>query len=544
MTTSTARATSESGRVEVDYDVIGVGAGFAGMYLVQSMRENGFSVHVFEALDEVGGTWYANRYPGCRCDVQSMEYSYSFDDELQQDWRWTEKFAPAGEILEYAKHVADRYDLKRDITFDTRVVAAVYDEAGNYWTVTTDKGHQFTSRFVVMTVGSLSEALLPQFPGIEKFSGQLIHTGAWPQGGVDLEGKRVAVIGTGSSGVQLIPEVAERAGHLTVLQRTPAYVLPARNVELSDEFVTDFRSRYGELRDKARNSRAGTLKFPSDDLGADVPEHERQRRMEEAWAIGGTELMQTFKDIGVNQETNDIVADFVKSKIRAAVSDRATADLLTSMTYPIGAKRIILGTDYYETYNRDNVELVDVSADPITAFTETGIETRNAHHEFDVVIFATGFDAVTGPISKIDVRGVGGAALVDEWAGGPRVYLGLGSHGFPNLFFSTGPGSPGVLANMVVAIEQHIDWITRTLTDMRERNQTRIEASETAQDEWIQQVADIANQTLAIKADSWYLGANVPGKPRVFMFYMGGFSTYRATCEKIRENGYEGFVIR
>jgi cation diffusion facilitator CzcD-associated flavoprotein CzcO len=527
----------------VDRDVVVVGAGFAGMYMLHKARQVGLEAHVFEAGSGVGGTWYWNRYPGARCDVESLEYSYGFDDELQQEWEWTERYAPQAEILRYAEHVADRYDLRRDITFDTRVTSATFDEATTTWTVRTDGGHEVTARFVVMATGCLSAANIPDIPGRDDFAGPTYHTGLWPHEGVDFTGQRVGVIGTGSSALQSIPIIAEQAGHLTVFQRTATYAVPAWNHRLDPDQVAKVKANYAELR--AANRRMPTafgawLDAPAS--GAlEVSPEERRARFEERWRQGGLPFLSAFNDLLLDPKANEEAAEFVRDKIRAVVKDpEMAAKLLPDQV--IGCKRLCVDIGYYETFNRPNVSLVDLRATPIERITPTGIATTAGEHELDSIVFATGFDAMTGALLRVDIRGRDGLALRDAWAAGPHTYLGLGVHGFPNLFLITGPGSPSVLTNMLESIQQHVEWIADCLTHLRDHGHATIEAELTAQESWVEYVNAVAGFTLFPTCNSWYLGANVPGKPRVFM-PLPGFGTYVEQCDQVAADGYPGFAL-
>jgi len=524
-------------------DVVIVGAGFAGMYMLHRMRRLGLSARVFEAASGVGGTWYWNRYPGARCDVESMQYSYSFSPELQQEWQWSELFASQPEILRYANHVADRLDLKRDIQFDTRVTDARFDEATHRWEIATDRGDRVSAQYCVMATGCLSTARMPDFPGLASFKGKTYHTGHWPHEGVDLSGQRVGVIGTGSSAIQAIPVMAEQAGELVVFQRTPNYSIPSRNGPMTAEYEDSWKSEYVERRGKARQMRGGILYDINEKSAIEVAEDERRREYEARWAAGGTAFMAAFSDLAVNKQSNDTAAEFVRERIREIVKDPATAELLAAKDYPIGTKRICVDTHYFETYNRENVSLVDVRGAPIAEITPDGLRTTEAEYQFDTIVFATGFDAMTGSVLKVDIRGRDGQSLRDSWEAGPRTYLGLMTAGFPNLFLITGPGSPSVLSNMIVSIEQHVDWVTDCIEHLGARGLDCIEATVEAQDAWVAHVNEVAYGTLYPSANSWYMGANIPGKPRVFMPYIGGVGAYRQKCDEIAENGYEGFEL-
>jgi cyclohexanone monooxygenase len=520
-----------------------VGAGFGGLYMLHRLRGLGIPARVFEAAGDVGGTWYWNRYPGARCDVESMQYSYSFSEELQQEWRWSERFASQPEILRYAQHIADRLDLRRDIQFNTRVTSAVFDEATRRWTVETDRGDRVSAQYCLMATGCLSAAKLPEIPGIEGFRGKTYHTGAWPHEGVDFTGQRVAVIGTGSSAIQSIPVIAEQARHLTVFQRTPNFSIPTRNKPMDAEYEGWWKGNYAEHRRKAREMRTGILYDINGRSALELTPEAREREYEKRWEVGGTAFMGAFVDLLTNKESNDTAAEFVRARIREMVRDPAVAERLCPTNHPIGTKRICVDSHYFETFNRDNVTLVDVKDSPIEAITPTGVRTRDAEHEVDSIVFATGFDAMTGTLQKIDIRGRGGLALAEKWAAGPRTYLGLMTAGFPNLFLITGPGSPSVLSNMIVSIEQHVDWLTRCLDTMQVRGLDGIEPTQEAEDAWVEHANEVAHRTLYPQANSWYMGANVPGKPRVFMPYVGGVGTYRQICDEIAAKGYEGFRL-
>jgi cyclohexanone monooxygenase len=528
---------------KVDVDIVVVGAGFAGLYLIHRARGEGLSVRVFEAGTDVGGTWYWNRYPGARCDVESVEYSYSFDDDLQQEWEWTEKYAAQPEILEYARHVADRFDLRRDITFSTRVVSAVFDDDTSTWTVTTDANESVTSRFVVMATGCLSSANTPAINGAESFRGDTFHTGQWPHDGVDFTGRRVGLIGTGSSAIQSIPIIAEQAAHLTVFQRTPNYSVPARNTPIDPEYVRHVKANYAELREANRQQQAalGANFRRSGESALSVNDETRIAEFERRWEEGGFAFMSSYNDFLINQDSNDLVAEFVRDKIRSIVRDPETAEKLLPRQV-IGCKRLCLDTGYYDTFNRDNVSLVDISSTPIERITETGVVIDGVEHEVDALVYATGFDAMTGSILKVDIRGSQGRTLRDAWAAGPLTYLGVSTAGFPNMFMVSGPGSPSVLTNMIVSIEQHVEWICDAIASTVRNGVVRMEAEPEAQDDWVRHVNAIADVTLYPSCNSWYLGANVPGKPRVFMPLLG-FPAYAAKCRQVAEAGYPGFSL-
>ena len=525
------------------FDVIIVGAGIAGLYMLYRARELGLSVRVIEMASDVGGTWYWNRYPGARCDTNTLEYSYSFDEVLQQEWEWPERYPSQPEILEYLQHVADRFNLRPDIAFNTRVDAAIFDEATNRWRLRTGDGTALSARFLIMATGCLSEPNIPAIEGMDSFNGPIHHTARFPHEGLDFNGKRVGVIGTGSSGVQVIPVIAERAAQLTVFQRSAQWTIPARNKPVDPDIVAAVKSDYVGFRARARSQPGGDLaSMTVNDFSAmSVGAEERERVFEERWQLGGSSFYNSFNDIKRNPESNDVTADFVRSKIREIVKDPAVAELLCP-SYTLGCKRGVIDHGYFETFNRSNVLLVDISAAPIEAITPDGLRTADADYALDIIVLATGFDAMTGALLKIDIRGRDGLTLREKWAAGPVNYLGLQVPGFPNLFTITGPGSPSVLSNMVVSIEQHVDWITDCIRYMVERNHSSIEATEAAQEAWVAHVNAVANDSLAVSCNSWYLGANIPGKPRVFM-PLAGVPAYTEKCEEVVAKGYEGFLL-
>ncbi|MCJ8503474.1 NAD(P)/FAD-dependent oxidoreductase [Kocuria flava] len=531
-----------------ELDVVVVGAGFSGLYLLHRLRGAGMSVAVVEKGDGVGGTWYWNRYPGARCDVESPYYSYSFSPELEQEWEWTERYPTQPEILRYLNHVADRFDLRRDIALDTEVVSAVYDDATARWAVTTRStvdGTEETvsARYCIMATGCLSAGRVPDFEGLAEYGGEVYHTGSWPHEGVDFTGQRVAVIGTGSSGIQSIPVIARQAEHLTVFQRTPNFSVPARNQPLDPQEWARIKAEYPRIREIARQTPTGLPFPPSTASALETDPAEQRKVMEEHWTLGGFRLGQCFSDLAISKEANDVVAQYIRERIDEIVDDPQVAELLKPYDHPVGTKRICVDTDYYATFNRENVSLVDVRSAPITRLTGRGLATTEQEYEVDAIVFATGFDAMTGALNRIDIRGTEGLALAEKWAAGPRTYLGLATAGFPNLFLVTGPGSPSVLSNMVTSIEQHVDWITDHIRYLEDQGLTRSEASPEAEDAWVQHVNDAADMTLFPQANSWYLGANVPGKPRVFMPYVGGVGAYRAKCDEVAAKQYEGFSL-
>ena len=526
-----------------DLDVVIVGAGFAGLYMLHRTRGLGLTAGVIEAGSDVGGTWYWNRYPGARCDVESMEYSYSFDEALQQEWEWTERYAGQPEILRYAGHVADRFDLRPDIRFDTRVTAATYHEDTGRWSVETDGAAGYDAQFVVMATGCLSSALTPSIEGAESFTGSTFHTGRWPHEGVDFTGKRVGVIGTGSSGIQAIPLIAREAAEVIVFQRTAAYTVPAHNGPLDPVEAAAIKADYVGLR--AANREMPTAfgsRIPHRDVGdLEVDPDDRLAEYEARWERGGFTFLGSFNDLLLDREANETAAEFVRAKIREAIADPEVAERL-SPTQVIGCKRLCIDTGYYDTFNQPHVHLVDLQATPIEAITPAGIRTTEREHDLDSIVFATGFDAMTGALLRIDIRGRGGLALREAWDAGPRTYLGLGVAGFPNLFTITGPGSPSVLTNMIVSIEHHVDWIAEAITHLRQHDLHTIEAATTAQDEWVDFVNGVASFTLFPTCNSWYLGATVPGKTRVFM-PLPGFPLYTEICDSVVADGYRGFTL-
>ena len=519
------------------FDVIVVGAGFGGLYMLHKLRQQGLSVRVFEAGDGVGGTWFWNRYPGARCDIESMEYSYQFDAALQQEWTWSEKYATQPEILRYINHVADRFDLRRHIQLETRVLAAHFENGG--WQVRTDDEQTWTARYVVMATGCLSSANLPDIAGRDTFQGSVYHTGLWPKDGVDFAGKRVAVIGTGSSGIQSIPIIAGQAEHLTVYQRTPNFSVPAHNRPLSEEEVAQRKSEYPAFRQEMRNT-AFHANFRYNEANAlDTPEEDRRAEYERRWQAGGLPFMASFADLMFDQTANATAAEFIRGKISEQVDNPAVAELLSPKGV-VGCKRLCVDTSYYATYNRPNVSLVDVNAHPIERIDADGIVCDGRTNPLDAIIFATGFDAMTGALTNIDIRGKDALPLEDAWAEGPKTYLGLSIHGFPNLFLITGPGSPSVLTNMLPSIEHHVEWIAECI-DWAERNGKReLQASRAAQEDWVAHVNEVGDSSLYPRCNSWYLGSNVPGKPRVFMPYLG-FPPYAEKCAQVARSGYAGY---
>jgi len=532
---------SGGARAQAECDVVVVGAGFAGLYALYRMRALGLSVRVYEAGHDLGGTWFWNRYPGARCDVESMAYSYSFSAELEQEWEWSERYASQPEILRYANHVADRFDLRRDIQFETRVQSATWDEPTHRWHIETDRGDAVTARLCIMATGCLSARNIPEFPGIERFGGLHFHTGDWPEEGVELAGKRVGIIGTGSTAIQAIPILAEQAEELFVFQRTPNFSMPARNTPMDPDYQARAKADYAKFRRPFVAGRFGLDFSPNDRLGRDATEEEKDAEFESRWQDGGLGLVGAFADVFVDEAVNEAAASFIRGKIRETVTDPEVAELLCPDTR-VGCKRPCADTGYYETYNRPNVHLIDIRATGIEEVLPSGLRAAGRTFDLDCIVFATGFDAMTGALLAIDIVGRGGHPLRDKWASGPKNYLGLGVAGFPNLFTITGPGSPSVLANMIPAIEQHVDWIVDCLAFMREHGHDWIEANAEAERDWVAHVNEIADRTIYPSCNSWYVGANIPGKPRVFTPYLG-FLPYKERCDSVAEQGYEGFAF-
>ncbi len=523
------------------FDAVVVGAGFAGVRMLHRLRSAGFSVRVFEAGSGIGGTWFWNRYPGARCDAQSLEYSYQFSEELQQEWDWSERYATQPEILRYINHVADRFELRPDIQLNTRVDAAVFDAAAQRWSVQTSDGNQVSAHFCIMATGVLSSPITPQIKGMDTFSGPTYYTGQWPQERVDFNGKRVGIIGTGSSAVQAIPLIAQEAKRLYVFQRTPNYAVPAHNAPIDPEVRRQVKADYSGYRERNKQTFFGMDLGYNEGSALAVTADERRREYEARWKRGGLAFLASYGDLLLNQEANDTAAEFIRGKVRELVHDPAVAEKLMPQGV-VGCKRLCVDTDYYVTFNRPNVTLVDISQAPIEEITKDGVLSNGEEYKLDVLVLATGFDALTGAVLKVDIRGKGGRTLVDKWADGPRAYLGLGTAGFPNLFTINGPGSPSVLGNNLAAIEQHVNWIGECIEYLRVRDLGCIEATPEAEDEWATHVNEVAAHTLFISCNSWYLGANVPGKPRVFMPYIG-VPPYAQKCDAVAAQDYEGFTL-
>lgn len=527
------------------YDAVVVGAGFAGVYALYKLRRQGLSVKVLEAGAGVGGTWYHNRYPGARCDIESLDYSYSFSEELQQEWSWSERYASQPELLEYINHVVDRFGLRRDIQLDTRVTSAQYRDGDCLWVCETEAGERFESRYLIMATGVLSMPQVPTVAGLEEFRGKWYHSGDWPHEGVDVRGKRVAVIGTGSSGTQMIPLLAEEADELLVFQRTPNYCMPAQNHPMDPEVEREWKKNYPQKREFARRSAFGHNQVSNPNAGTDLTREERLAELENRWQLGGLYMMRAFKDILRDKDVNDEAAEYVRQKIRETVKDPGTAQVLSPRNLPIGTKRLCSGTGFYETFNRDNVELVDVRQDPIERITARGVRTASQEHEVDVIVFATGFDAMTGALNRLNPVGRGGRQLREHWADGPRTYLGLTVHGFPNMFIIAGPGSPSVFSNMVNSIEQHVEWIADAVKHLDSHGYAAMEATASAETDWVQHVNDVTEGTLYRDSRAtWFYGANTPGKPQVFMPYLGGVGPYVQRITAVADAGYEGFELR
>lgn len=539
---TTRGSATSTGSTKVDVAV--VGAGFAGLYLTHRLRQMGLSSVGFDVADGVGGTWYWNRYPGARCDVESIDYSYSFDPELDAEWKWSERYATQPEILSYLNHVADRFDLRRGFRFETRVEKAIWNESSKRWILTTSEGDTIDCRYYVMATGCLSVPKQPDITGAELFAGETYSTGRWPHEGVDFTGKRVAVIGTGSSAIQSIPHIAAQATEITVFQRTPNFSIPAHNGPPIAEKVTEIEADRAGYRERARWSRAGVPLEVSEVSALTVSLEERNATYEKAWNTGGLFSLSTqYNDLGTNKAANDTVSDFIRGKIAKVVDDAETASKLSPNSYPYGTKRPCLDDNYYAVYNQPHVELVDLRAEPITTITEKGVDTSDRSVEVDALVYATGFDAMTGALVSVDITGRDGLTLADKWSAGPKTYLGLTTVDFPNLFMITGPGSPSVLSNMVVSIEQHVDWICDTLTHMQANGFELIEPTAVAEEAWGLHVNDFAGLTLFPQANSWYMGANVPGKARVFLPYVGGVDGYRQICNEVVEQDYLGFKL-
>ncbi|WP_281252908.1 flavin-containing monooxygenase [Oceanobacillus senegalensis] len=526
-------------------DAVVIGAGFSGLYMLYRLREAGLTTRVYEAADDVGGVWYWNRYPGAKCDSESIYYNYTFSEELYKEWTWSSRYPAQPEILEYLNFVADKFELRRDIQFNTRIQSAEYDEESNRWFIHTKDGETVTAKYFITGVGCISTANVPNFKGLDSFKGEWYHTGHWPHEKVDFRGKRVGIIGTGSSGVQAIPEIAKEAGHLTVFQRTPQYSVPAKNHLYSKEYIEEAKANFHENKKKVRASLGGLPITPPDKSALDDTPEEREKVFEEAWEKGGPYLLFSYSDLLANEEANETVSSFIRSKIHEIVEDPEIARKLTP-TYYYGTKRAILDTNYFETYNRSNVSLIDVKQAPIEEITENGIRTTDSEYELDMIVFATGYDGMTGSLFNMDIRGRDGISLKEKWENGASVqtYLGISTNGFPNMFMITGPESPSVLGNMPVAIEQHVEWIADCIDYLRNHEKETIEAKVEEEVAWSNHCRELADSTLYTKVESWYTGANIPGKAGGFQIYVGGYGPYREKCEKVAAKEYKGFLMQ
>ncbi|MGE2772957.1 flavin-containing monooxygenase [Rhodococcus sp. 1.20] len=529
--------------MSIDVDVVVVGGGIAGIYAIHALRQAEFTVQGIEAAAGVGGTWYHNRYPGARCDIESLDYSYSFSADLQREWEWSERYATQPEILRYLEHVVDRFDIARHFRFSTRVVSAEFDDATASWSVMTDAGDVIVSRFCLFATGCLSATNMPSIEGRDSFDGESYHTGEWPHGGVDFTGKKVGVIGTGSSGIQSIPLIADDAESVYVFQRSANYSIPAGNRPLDERDRKPSERDYAERRRLSWASGGGSPFVPNPRKAMEVDAQERTRVYEEWWTRGGVLFSKAFPDQMIDPAANATARDFAEAKIRSLVEDSAIAEQLIPTDHPIGTKRIVTDEGYYESFNRPNVHLVNLRKEPIEKIEILGVRTTARRYELDILVYATGFDAMTGALNKIDIRGRGGRSLREAWTAGPLTYLGLGVHGFPNMFVITGPGSPSVLSNMVLASEQHLNWVVGCLTHMRNSGVASIEADASAVERWVDECNRLASGTLFPQANSWYMGANIPGKPRVFMPYIGGFAAYGSRLAEVAASGYDGFTF-
>ena len=524
-------------------DVLVIGAGFAGLRALHGCREMGLSTSVVEAGDGIGGVWYYNQYPGARCDVESFDYSYRFSPELEQEWRWSERYATQPEILKYINHVADRFDLRRDVYLNTRVVRAEYDAGAMRWIVDCEDGRQWNAGRLILAMGQLSAPKQTTYPGQETFAGRIINSAQWPKDKIDFTGKRVAIIGTGSSGVQMTPVIARQAAQLTVFQRTANYSIPAANAPVSDAEDRMVKTDYRARREAARNSPSGLGFVPDSRSAIDVSAEEREAAYSAAWNRLGFGFALTFRDILLNQQSNDTASDFIRRRIAEQVEDPVIRDLLTPGDFPFGTRRPSVDSGYFATFNRPNVKLVDISKAPISAFTPDGIQTRDAEYPFDIIIYATGFDAFTGSLLKPDIIGRDGVQLRDKWSAGPISFLGLAVQSFPNMFIIVGPGSPSLLSNVLLSSEEQIDWLTALFEHCRQNAIAEVEASAEAEQDWVEHVNARAQETLYVKTPSYYMGAEMPGKPQVFMPYSGGVRGYRRILEKTAASGYKGFTL-
>lgn len=525
------------------FDAIVVGAGFSGLYMLHRLREAGVSARVVELGDNVGGVWYWNRYPGAKCDVESVYYNYTFSEELLKEWSWESRYPDQPAILRYLNHVADRFDLRRDIQFKTRVTSAYYDEQSKRWLVQTDDGKTVSAKYFISGVGCLSSSNTPKFKGMDSFQGECFHTGNWPHEPVDFKGKRVGVIGTGSSGIQAIPVIAQQAQHLYVFQRTAQYTTPAENRPYDPEYIRGVKANYGAIKEQMRNSRAGYPTTQPVRSALEVTDEERRIAYETTWKGGGP-LLSTFTDLAINPDANATAGKFIRDKISEIVHDPEVAKKL-SPNFLYGTKRPVLDTGYYETFNRENVTLVDVKSAPIVEITYKGVRTIDGEVELDALVFATGYDVVTGPLFGLGIRGKNGVALKEKWANGSNIqtYLGIATTGFPNFFMITGPQTPALLSNNVLVIEQHVDWITDCIRHLRENKLDSIETTVEAEQGWSKHCQEVADTTLFPRGESYWTGANIEGKQMTFPIYVAGVAVYRKTCDKVQANGYEGFSL-
>lgn len=531
-----------SGTRKAHYDAVVVGAGFGGLYGVHRLRKQGLDVLGIECAADVGGVWYHNRYPGARVDVESYDYCFYFSQELYEEWQWTEKFATQPEILSYMQHVADRFDLRRSFEFNTWVTGAQWHPEEARYHVTTSTGLEVSCRFLIMATGQLSAARPLEFEGLDQFQGEWVSTSSWPADGGEYKGKRVGVIGTGSSGVQVIPVVAEEAAHLHVFQRTPKYSVPARNGPMETSLWQDIKADVDNEKAQLLVSPAAVHMPMAAGPASDFSEQEQQRILDEFWARGGQSFQAVFADQGTNIESNNIVADFVLNKIREKVDDPALAEKLCPDDHPFGSRRLIVDTDYYETFNRDNVSLVDVRAHPIKRITETGIETNDGqHYELDLIIFALGFNAFTGSLDRANIRNGDGLSITEHWQRGPRTMLGITTSQFPNLFLPTGPGSPSLIANLVVQNEYQIDWAADCIAYMDKHGYTSVEPTEEAENKWTEHVADVAKNLLRLHVDNYMVHVNQDDGSRVYLPYAGGMSQYVQQANEAVLNGYKSY---
>ena len=528
-----------------EYDAIIVGAGFAGLYQLICLRDQlGLNCLVIETGDDVGGTWYWNRYPGARCDTESHAYSYYFSEELLKEWTWSERYPGHAEIRKYINFVADKFDLKKNILFNEKVINAEFNDSSNKWNLATSNENHFQAKFLIAAVGCLSNTNIPKIKGLDTFEGKYYHTGNWPKTGVSFTDKKVGQIGTGSTGIQAVPVIAAEAKHLTVFQRTANYSIPARNAPLSQKFKDHVKEDHKYYKEFLKRTPNGHPFEISSRLVSDVNEEEMNEIYEKAWEKGGLQFRATFNDLVTNIEANKTASEFIKGKIRKTVSNKKFANILSDIDHPYAGKRPPIDSHYFEAFNRDNINLIDLRSDPILQINQKGIQTKENHFDLDIIVFATGYDAMTGPLLNMNITGKQNLKLDDCWKEGPKSFLGLQIPGFPNLFTITGPGSPSVLTNMPMAIEQHVEWIRDCISYVNNKNYSRIEADQKSSKEWGDEVNAVANKTLLPTVKhSWYLGANIPGKPQVFMPYAGGLPKYTEVCNEVKNNNYKGFNL-